>query len=278
MTSTRSLFSWLMLLSGLAVVAGCGRSTIESRWRDREITIDGRDAEWQNARVMLEDASVGMGLMNDDEYLYLTLSMMDRAIQAQIMRQGFIVWFDSRGGKKKRFGIRFPLGMQEMAMAGKGERPQGMGMGGMGRDGTPTAEQLKAMFERLVWAPEMEILGPGKNQQQRVGFAGSEEIQLEMGYENGRMVYELRVPFATNPHGIGADAKLTIGLGFETPELDMAALRQRMGGRGGGMPGGGMGGGMRGGRMGGMRGMRGVRGGRRPEPFQLWIKVRRASE
>ena len=287
MRPVRPFIPCLLLFAGLAVLAGCG-PTLESQWRDREITIDGRDVEWEGTRVALADGWVGMGLMNDQEFMYLTVSLMDRATQAQVMRQGLIIWFDPKGGKRKEFGVQYPLGMRQMAMAGEGAGPQGIGMGGMDRgrmggrrrDRTPRPEQLQAMFEQLARVPEMEVLGRG-NRRDRLGFGESEDIQLRLGYEGGRLVYELRVPFATNPYGIGADAKPTIGVGFEMPELDMAALRQGMGGRGG-MPGGGMSGGMDegfgGGMDGGMRGgrMRGMGGGSVPEPLKLWLKVRRA--
>ena len=82
----QSFFCPLVLLFALIVFSGCGKKPLPSTWKNREITVDGQDVEWQDARVSLKDASVGMGLMNDDEYLYLTLSLMDRAVQAQIMR------------------------------------------------------------------------------------------------------------------------------------------------------------------------------------------------
>jgi len=120
--------------------------------------------------------------------------------------------------------------------------------------------------------PELEILGPDKGQVRRMLIAESDEVQLVTSYASNRLVYELRVPLAYGDEstlGIGSAPGKKIGLGFETPEIDMAALRQGMGGRGGGMMPGGMDGGMRGG---GTRGS-GMRGGTMPEAFQLWIKI-----
>jgi hypothetical protein len=159
----------------------------------------------------------------------------------------------------------------------RGDRPEGR----LGRGGIPTAEQLQRMYDRLGETPELEILGPAQGQQRRLLLAESDEILLQTSYRNGRLVYELRLPLASTaerPHGIGSAAGRTIGLGFETPQPDPAAFRQRTDGmRGGGMEDG-MGGMGRG--MGGMgRGMDGMGGGMRggmgdmPEPFQLWTRI-----
>ena len=142
-----------------------------------------------------------------------------------------------------------------------------------------SAERLQAMFERLTRIPEMEILGPNQPyDKQRLLFSESEDIQLKVAYDYGRLVYELKVPLARIAPGADLKGGQSIGLGFETTKVDRQAMRQRMGGMGGGMGG-------RGGGMGGMGGGMGGRGGRRgggmggmmAEPFQLWAKVKLAS-
>ena len=262
----------LFLLFAIGLFAGCGGDKLESRWLDRVITIDGRDTDWQDARVYIEDASMGMGLLNDGEHLYLTLSLSNRQVIAQAMRQGFTVWFDPTGGRNKIFGIRFPLGLTEMNRPEGGERTQRMDSRSMDGRGGPSPEQIQAMFDRLVEGAEMEIFGPKKDERRRMLFAESREIRLKVSYAYGRLVYELKVLLAPTPLGIGTAPGKTIGLGFEAPELDMAAMRQQMGDRrGGGIRGDG---GMRGG---GMRGG-GMRGGmmRPPEPFRLWTRIKLA--
>ena len=98
-----------------------------------------------------------------------------------------------------------------------------------------------------------------------------------MSFEHGRVVYELKIPLEK----VAARGALgeQIGVGFETPRVDMQQMRQRMqgglgGGRGGGFGGGGRGGG---GGMGGrpMSGGGMGRGAASPgvEPLQLWAKV-----
>jgi len=287
----QSLVLPLLLFFALTLFSGCGGTKMESIWLDREAVIDGKDLEWDGARVILEDANLGMGLMNDAENFYLTLSLTNRMVQRQVLRSGFTIWFDSQGGKKKVFGIRFPLGMRESAgqrgEAAPGMDPEGMGgrMGDMGDRGPLDPRQLEALFDRLIEKGELEILGSEKTPLRRYTLIENQEVQLGITFENGRLVYELKVPLAKADDlslGIGTVPGKTFGLGFETSELDMAAMRQQMAGkRGRGMGGamddelgvgGGGGAGMRGSRRGGMRsGMM-----RTAERFQLWTRVKLA--
>jgi hypothetical protein len=87
----------------------------------------------------------------------------------------------------------------------------------------------------------------------------------------------MKVPLRESPenlYAIGRPAKNVLGVGLETPEIDLEALRQQMRARGG-RPAGGMGGG-RGSGMGGGRGGTGGGMRRRPdiaEPLHAWGKL-----
>jgi len=98
------------------LIIGCGMNELDSVWCDRKITVNGIDdgTEWKNARYFLDYESVTFGLLNDENTLYLLLSTRNQGIQRQITTGGFTVWFDENGGKKKIFGIRFPVGMKVM--------------------------------------------------------------------------------------------------------------------------------------------------------------------
>ena len=57
-----ALFSILLFLTFLLV--GCGSSQLElnSNWRDREITVDGKSADWRGAMLFFEEDNVSVGL------------------------------------------------------------------------------------------------------------------------------------------------------------------------------------------------------------------------
>jgi hypothetical protein len=90
----------ILLPLALALLAGCAATTMDSRWRDREVVVDGQDAEWDAARFWFEESHAAVGLMNDRDYLYLTVALTDPYLEARILRQGFTVWVDPHGGRR----------------------------------------------------------------------------------------------------------------------------------------------------------------------------------
>ncbi|MBT4485259.1 MAG: hypothetical protein HOC71_16455, partial [Candidatus Latescibacteria bacterium] len=138
------------------VFVGCGMHEIESKWRDREVAIDGIDEgpEWENARYYFGDKKITIGLLNDESNLYIRLSSRDRNMQKQLLALGLTTWFDVKGGKKKTLGIHFPIGGQ----AGGIEMMRNM----KERSRNEDPDQLQKMLEKSQ--KEIEIIGPGKNE------------------------------------------------------------------------------------------------------------------
>lgn len=271
---------WYLLGSGillLALAAGCGMPDFESIWRDRAVTIDGRDggAEWENARYYFEDQKVTIGLMNDEDLLYIRLSTRDRSIQRQLMALGFTLWFDETGNKGKKLGIHFPLGIQGRQTA------MGSSRFSQGADSTQVNTILDAV------QTEMELIGPeaGERDKYTVVEAQRFNVLCKVGLAEGNLVYELQFPLHRTgacPYGILSKPGKSLKIGFATTKMDLSRMRARSDGGSMGRSRGGMGGDMTGGRggMGGMGGGMGGRGGRTqgmsrfmPEPLELWITV-----
>lgn len=262
---------YLQLFVGIAFLllfaTGCRTDAFTSYWRDSYITIDGNQIDWQDRLWIPESENIAIGIMNDESNLYLTLSSFDRSTIMQIMRLGFTVWFDPKGGKKEVFGIKYPVGMAGMGMRTIGDR-------GLSRDQMPDLhEEIQSLKESQIWA---EILGPEKDDVALIPVADSSGIQVGIGYSAyGQLVYELTIPLewtSDSPHAIDTSPGATIGIGFETGKIDFTAMRRPRGGSSGMPGGGGRPGGMRGGgRPGGMPGS-GMRGAM-PEPFKYWARV-----
>ena len=160
-------FNRYILLGGVQILIlssiGCTENEFTSHWRDREITVDGDQEDWQGQLAVPKDKNVALGFMNDESNLYVTLSSSDR-----------------------------------------------------------------------------------------------------------RFVYELKIPLGSSPdspYAVNISPGKSVGIGFETGEIDLTAMRSQRAGSG--MRGGGMRGGGR--RPGGMPGV--GQGRQMPEPFRYWIRV-----
>lgn len=244
-----------IILTGIISIAllGCNQTKLESKWTDQEITIDGKLNKWNENLVVPKNTHVGIGFMNDESSLYLTLTTMDRNLIMQVLTRGFTVWIDPKGRKSQRFGIRYPFG------GGMGEFRMMM----QGR------EQYTPDFDLFIQVAlssqkEVEVIGPGKNQIARFGLNNSAGIDVIATFEESVFTYEMRVPLqsvAENLYAIDVKPGTTIGVGFTTPELDRDSMGG-MGGRGGGM----------GGHGGGGRSDRSL-GRQMPESLKYWVKV-----
>jgi hypothetical protein len=255
----------LFLLLAVSL-AGCNEIKLSSNWCDREIAIDGDQADWAGKLRFLEDQQASVGVLNDGDFLYLCLVSSKEGPVMQTVRSGFTVWLDSEGGKKKNFGVKFPLGMQ-------GE-PVPM----MDRSKPREPEMPKEFLDASL--KEIEIIGPGEGQVQRAEGFEEQGIEVKIVETRGKFVYELKVPLAMtadHPYAIGVKEGKPVGIGLEAGEPN----RPEMGDRppGGGFPGGGAGGGPGGGPGGGGPPGGGGRGSRpeMSEPIKLWLKVSLAS-
>jgi hypothetical protein len=192
---------------------------------------------------------------------------------------GFTVWFDPDGGDDRTLGVQFPLGG-----GSRGFGMRGMGPGRRAEGGPPDPEEFQQrMSEAIASMDEFVIHGPRKGDRHPRVIDEGKGVEVRIGMEGGGLIYELKVPLArtgVHPYAIGTQPGEAIGVGLETSEFDLEAMRGGMGpggmGRGGGGiggvgPGGGMGGGPPGGgRMGGGRP-------EMPEPLNMWAKVQLAT-
>jgi len=256
-TSRLPALSFILFLLTFLLV-GCETLELNSNWLDREITVDGKEDDWLGTMIYLEKDNISLGLLNDENFMYICLIAENEYIRAQVIRLGFTLWFDPNGGKKKTFGIKFPIGMQASGLPGSMRR----------------SEQDP---ERLREAPrkpmtDLEIIRPGKDESIRMPIGEAKGININVEFSSGMLVYELKVPLvhsAQYPYAVGAEAGKPVGIGLETSKFKRQNVRSTTGsGRGG---------------MGGMRGRSGGRGmpgmGRRPQmqPLKVWATVQLAS-
>jgi hypothetical protein len=271
------------LIVVILALLGCGggMESIRSHPAPGDIEIDGIQTEWNEALSLREENGLWLGVMNDEESLYVTVITNNREYVQQIVTRGLTLWVDPTSHKDRALGLRFPS-----PGGSSGQLPAGS----RGSSGADPA-LLEAMLGPLT--SEFEIINPDRGTV-RLAQVDVESVELEATYRNGTFVYEVKVPLQESeeiPFAVGASPGDTIAVGLTTPEVDRDAMREGRGsdsgaGRGGT---GGSRGGMRGGR-GGMGGGRGGTGGGRggmggggggtgggrpsmPKPIDLWTEV-----
>jgi hypothetical protein len=253
----------IILLVFMIFQVGCGSYQLNSQWLDREITIDGNADEWLGAKYYFEEDQVAVGFFNDETYLYMGLMAENPMLLGQIMRQGLTLWIDPMGKKNKYFGIRFPIA-------------------GPDRQGNPPTEEMGELNRvelqnRIAQSlKELEIIGPGENQAERLPLSGITGMEIAVNPSAGTLVYELKIPLAAddnNIYAVGAVPGDKISIGMLSPKLDFqASSRRRPGGMSGTRGiGGRRPGGMAGGRLPGRPG-----GFRMPKDLKIWASLQLA--
>jgi len=239
-------FFLVMVFFFLFLSAGCTALKLNSTWKRNQIIVDGDSSDWIENMFYLESKKVLLGIRNDSEYFYMCMIMEESSLRDQMMRNGFILWFDPDGGKDKFFGIKFPLGMNpENREAPPPERAAKREDLDFDRD--RDQNKFKEFFENIP--SEIEILSSKKEPGQRVPMEEAKGIDVRLKALSGIMVYEIKVPLKEDddhPFAVNAELEDSIGLCLEIPKMkdeDTMQGRRPSGMRGGMPPGGGMGGG-----------------------------------
>ena len=208
------------LLPVLAVVLGaafigCNEWTIASDRKNFDITVDGKDTEWQGRMTQVEN--IYLGICNDDEYLYVCLSATDKVAKAQMLglfRQSFCLWFDPEGKQKRAFGLRI-----------SNESPF-MNEALVNKLKFIDTAAFNVIANEMMSHMEIEVL---RDNYPVAILSETKGIDVALGTEmNGRkLIFEFKIPLVQNenhPFAINASAGKIIGVGLETSRIDMDLL------------------------------------------------------
>jgi hypothetical protein len=256
----------LLCLALLCQTACGGGIDLNSHWRDRELVIDGADADWGEGRYILENVPISIGVMNDVDHLYLTMVTGDHDLQMLIAMRGLELWLDPKGAKRQVFGLRLPGAIRpnehgempfgDIASTWDGfARRRGPGRGMRTMD----PRRLQALFDSMT--------------DSRIRVLDSPEDE---GWETSAGVADARLPlqYLGDPtYTIAATSKTRVGVGLKIPNFMPSELQNMRGARTGtgGSRSGGLGGGMSD-RMTG----RGNGGAPSGEIFEQWARIHMA--
>ncbi len=204
------VFAAFAALATVAVLA----STTErsSAWRDRDVRIDGSDEEWQGQELPVSREHFSLGIMNDGDFLYLCLPTKDMSTKAQIGGAGLVVWLDPAGGKKRQFGLHFPVPNPPGAPGTRRRPAQEPEKGAPPPEGQSQVEGQEAIG----------VLGPNGKDAQLVPLDEAGGIEARVGVHGDLMVYELKVPLkrsADDRYAPNIDAGQTVRMEIETAPL-----------------------------------------------------------
>ncbi|MCK5743007.1 MAG: hypothetical protein KAH48_12395, partial [Chlorobi bacterium] len=254
-----------------ALISSCSStSQLSKRAEPAAVTIDGDLSEWQDDMTYYEDEKINVGLKNDNDYLYISLSTASRTCRQRIFRTGLVFKFDTEKDGVEPVTMRFP--------APRMREGRGRGIPAQNNDPAVAEEDiLNRLSEDIIFFDKNTEL-PERMTVKESGYKG------KCAYTNGLFTIEIAVPLLksnTAKYALGSMSGETLFLGIETFQPDMSKMKRRMqelGHDGGGMSGGGSGrrgGGMKGGGMGG-RGGGDMMTRNRPEQMKLEIKVQLA--
>jgi hypothetical protein len=263
---------YLLFIPLILIFIFCYSDTeITSKWKNIDITIDGKNTEWGEG-TLLKDVNISINACNDSDFVYLCLSSSDKSLLPKILRGGLTIWFDPTESDAETFGIRFPLGAKENEQQNNFSRD--------------TTNQHKKIEDLLASLTEFDIVGKDDEVVERLSLLQAKGIELKIGYDDkNNIVYELKVPLKSSaniPYAIGADITNKISLGIETGEISNNSNNSNYShnqGTGGGHHRGNFGG--NNGGMGGYQSGNNGNGQNRPtvdhKPLKLWVTLQLSS-
>ncbi|MEM8484347.1 MAG: hypothetical protein AAF564_02305 [Bacteroidota bacterium] len=190
------------------ILAGCsGGVQLTSNKLDREVAIDGVETEWMGALTVVPKEDFSVGLLNDDEHLYISFITGSPKVQQQIVMQGLMIWFDREGGKGKSVGIKFPIGLFS----------SDINLNTAALEQSP--ELIESYFNESL--SHFELFDSAKEPGAKYTRQELSGLEMNANLENGSFVYELKIPL-TGDHAytVSPYTGNQLGIIIEAPKLD----------------------------------------------------------
>lgn len=216
--------SWSLLL--FAALFGCSSSktmTYESKWNAPFSYVDEIKPDQQDQKSRLR-----YGIINDDQYVYITLKTKDPSTIQNILSSGLKIAFSPDGQKKEAYSLLFPVVMKDDRKALKRidtDMPNSLGLDLL----------LDSYNKEAVWKDKQ-----GQHFVNLVAPDNSIKSHISMD-KNGELTEQIAIPFSL----MNVNARETAMLGVNIKvdgQSSQSGFSPRIGiGLGGGI---GMGGGM----------------------------------
>lgn len=257
-----------LLMLFLLSISGCKVLKLKNPETQTDMLIDGDDAEWEGNKTYFSDNDIVLGMQHDEDYQYLLLISRDKQLERQMLVNGFTIWLNNEGKRKKTLGLKYQVKMDKSQLNGTDQRSRGQ------RQKNDFGEIKDKIFSMK---PEFLFLVDKKGDEK--AYSWNELSGFDYVRKEGKrwMVNEMRIPLSKDGNeifAISASGDKPVLLGIECNAPDDGKLHTGMGSQMSGGMSGGMGGGrMSGGRMGGGR----MSDGSMPErdsceDYMIWIR------
>jgi hypothetical protein len=190
-----------------------GKLEIDSQPTGAAFEVDGDLAEWQDTMTFIKSERVYLGVANDDEHVYLAMQSRDGDVNRAVVMSGLIVRLDTGG--KKALGIEYPTGVMASSGSRSRNRPQSR---------QEIAERFRASLGSFT------VTGPGKKDRETLPVDDGRGIEVACDVGSGGFIYELKVPLRrteVHPYAIGASPNAVLRVTVDTPQINVAAMREQ---------------------------------------------------
>lgn len=243
----------IVLILSLTLHLQAQSDVSKSRWKSKEIVIDGDDHEWQKPLNFYDDKSgLLFAISNDQQNVYFAFTVNDEMKMRKLMGAGWSVELSS---KEKNRKFNATLSFPAVKISGMGKRPG-------------SEFEKKVAGNPFIDAYRLQIQSVAAkgflSNQTELKLNDRKGIDIAIGADSAKfIVYEIAIPLKElmSENNIQLAELITLNVSVNALERPSAGAGQsaRSGGRsrggmsemGGGRQGGGMGGGRSGGRMGG---------------------------
>ena len=190
-------------------LAGCGedKSPITSKWKDREIRVDGDNSDWKGVKLS-RGKYLSIGALNDDSGLYIYAETDDPRTGNQligVLGQSYITWFVADEKWNDKWGVQLRVNNRY------GINPSAI-------SDPPPPPKSSALDNQSAF-----IIKAGDSSAE-MREAAPDEVSARVGTSGKTFFCELFVSLARLGTGTGKP----LSVGFETTRIDRERLESEM--------------------------------------------------
>lgn len=176
-----SVFAFFVLF----ILSGCSSYSIVSQKFNQPIKIDGKLNDWNGKLKYFKDEKMAVGVLNNSDNLYLSLSTADKGNIIKILKMGFTIWFEPGNEKGETIGIQYPI-KKERATPERFVKSNRNPSGG---------KIIEKMINNIkLNNSEYLVINDDNFPLGAYSLTDKNGVKIGLGYKAGKLVYEMKIP------------------------------------------------------------------------------------